>query len=115
MNTLNANKNEKKQDEKFAITLITTFSTVFIAELGDKTQVATLLLSAESGHPLIVFIGAALALIISSLLGVLLGKYISNRIPSNVFELLSGTLMILIGFWLLIDTFLFKSSPFDLL
>ena len=62
------------QDENFYKTLATTFTAVFIAELGDKTQVATLLLSAESGNPLIVFIGGSLALILSSLFGVLLGR-----------------------------------------
>ena len=44
---------------------------MFVAELGDKTQLATLLLSAQSGSPVLVFIGAALALIASSLVGVL--------------------------------------------
>ena len=42
-----------------------TFTTVFLAELGDKTQLATLLLSAQSGRPLLVFVGAALALVAS--------------------------------------------------
>ena len=56
----------------FYITILTTFITVFIAELGDKTQVATLLLSADTGKPFIVFIAASLALIISSLIGVIL-------------------------------------------
>ena len=39
--------------------LFSTFTTVFVAELGDKTQLATLLLSAQSGSPVLVFIGAA--------------------------------------------------------
>ena len=47
----------------FATVLLTTFTTVFLAELGDKTQLATLLLSAQSGQPWLVFGGAALALI----------------------------------------------------
>ena len=58
----------------FGAVFLTTFTTVFLAELGDKTQLAALLLSAESGRPVIVFIGASLALISSSLVGVLLGR-----------------------------------------
>ena len=46
---------------------LTTFTTVFLAELGDKTQLAALLLSAQSGRPVLVFVGASLALICSSL------------------------------------------------
>ena len=46
---------------------LATASTGFLAELGDKTQLAALFLSAESGRPLVVFLGASLALIASSL------------------------------------------------
>ena len=62
----------------FTTVLVSTFSTVFLAELGDKTQLATLLLSAESGQPWLVFGGAALALICSSLVGVLVGRWLSS-------------------------------------
>ena len=58
--------------------LLSTFTTVFLAELGDKTQLATLLLSAQSGQPWLVFSGAALALICSSLVGVLVGRWLST-------------------------------------
>ncbi|MFM7733764.1 MAG: TMEM165/GDT1 family protein, partial [Cyanobium sp.] len=54
---------------------LSTATTVFLAELGDKTQLAALLLSAESGRPLVVFLGASAALIGSSLVGVLLGRW----------------------------------------
>jgi putative Ca2+/H+ antiporter (TMEM165/GDT1 family) len=46
-----------------------TFATIFLAELGDKTQVTTLLISAQSGQPWVVFLGAGTALIATSLLG----------------------------------------------
>ena len=65
----------------FAAVVFSTFSTVFIAELGDKTQLATLLLSAQSGSPWLVFLGAALALICSSLVGVLLGQWLARTLP----------------------------------
>ena len=48
-----------------------TFITIFLAELGDKTQLATLLMSAESQHPWVVFLGTSAALVTTSLLGVM--------------------------------------------
>ncbi|MEM9949329.1 MAG: TMEM165/GDT1 family protein, partial [Cyanobacteria bacterium P01_D01_bin.36] len=53
---------------------LSTFVTIFLAELGDKTQVTTMLMSAESKAPVVVFLGAGLALISTSLIGVLLGQ-----------------------------------------
>ena len=79
---------------------LATFSTVFLAELGDKTQLAALLLSAESGRPVIVFLGASLALISSSLVGVLLGRWLARFIPAQVLERLAGILMVALGLWL---------------
>ena len=53
--------------------LLSTFLTVFIAELGDKTQLATLTISGTSNKPLAVFLGSSLALVFASLLGALTG------------------------------------------
>jgi len=75
-------------------------TTVFLAELGDKTQLAALLLSAESGRPVVVFIGASLALISSSLVGVLLGRWLSRVLPPQQLERMAGILMIALGLWL---------------
>ena len=67
----------------------TVFGVVFLAELGDKTQLATLLFSAKSPDSLItVFVGASLALIAASAIGVaaggLLAQYVSTRLLSYV-------------------------------
>jgi putative Ca2+/H+ antiporter (TMEM165/GDT1 family) len=80
--------------------LASTFVTVFLAELGDKTQIATLLLSAQSGRPWLVFAGAATALVASSLLGVLAGRWLSRWLPPQRLELLAGGLMVVLGGWL---------------
>ena len=85
--------------------LLSTFLTVFIAELGDKTQIATLMLSAESGKPVIVFLGSSLALISSSIVGVLIGKWVSKKISPSKFALFTGALMILISIFLAYETF----------
>ena len=100
---VNLEKEEKNVEKKSISIFITTFTTIFIAELGDKTQIATLMLSAESGKPNIVFIGSSLALISSSLVGVLIGKWLSKKISPNKFALFTGLLMIIISTLLAYD------------
>jgi putative Ca2+/H+ antiporter (TMEM165/GDT1 family) len=79
---------------------LTTATTVFLAELGDKTQLAALLLSAQSGRPGVVFVGASLALICSSLVGVLLGRWLSRLMAPEQLERAAGVLMVVLGLWL---------------
>jgi len=105
---------ELNDSASFFSILITSFSTIFLAELGDKTQLATLILSAQSGRPLIIFIGAALALISTSLLGVLIGRWIANNLPRQRFTIISGIIMLGLGLYLVIQGFmsLFKIKIF---
>ncbi len=103
------NKNDSNDSSTFFSVLITSFSTIFLAELGDKTQIATLMLSAQSGRPIVIFIGAALALIFTSFLGVIIGQWIANNLPRQRFTLGSGILMISLGLYLAIQ------GVFDLL
>ena len=91
---------DSKDSSPFISILITSFSTIFLAELGDKTQLATLILSAQSGKPRIIFIGAALALISTSLLGVLIGRWIANNLPRQKFTVISGVIMLSLGIYL---------------
>jgi putative Ca2+/H+ antiporter (TMEM165/GDT1 family) len=91
---------ETPESSDFVAVAATTFTTVFLAELGDKTQLAALLLSAESGRPGVVFAGAALALICSSLAGVLLGRWLAAVLPAQRLERISGVLMVSLGLWL---------------
>ncbi len=79
---------------------LTTATTVFLAELGDKTQLAALLLSAQSGRPAVVFLGASLALVSSSLVGVLLGRWLSRVMPAHQLERSAGVVMVALGLWL---------------
>ena len=79
---------------------LSTATTVFLAELGDKTQLAALLLSAQSGRPVVVFVGASLALISSSLVGVLLGRWLSSLMSAQQLERGAGVLMVALGLWL---------------
>ena len=98
-------KEENNVEKSFLSIFIATFTTIFIAELGDKTQIATLMLSAESGKPTIVFLGSSLALISSSIVGVLIGKWLSKKISRSKFALFTGILMILVSLFLSYDTF----------
>ena len=79
---------------------LSTAGTGFLAELGDKTQLAALLLAAESGRPVVVAIGASLALICSSLVGVLLGRWLSSVMAPQQLERAAGVLMVGLGLWL---------------
>ena len=79
-----------------------TFITIFLAELGDKTQVATLLMTAEFHAPWTVFAGAAMALITTSLLGVLVGQWLSSRLSPRTLDTAAGITLALISiglFW----------------
>ncbi len=94
---------DSNESTPFFSVLIASFSTIFLAELGDKTQLATLILSAQSGRPMIVFIGAALALITTSLLGVLIGRWIAKNLPRQRFTVISGIIMLSLGIYLVIQ------------
>jgi len=61
------------------------------------------MLSAESGKPIVVFIGSSLALISSSVVGVLIGKWLSTTISPSKFEFFTGCLMIIISIFLAYD------------
>ena len=78
-------------------TLLTTFSLIFLAELGDKTQFAALCLSADSKSRLSVFLGASLALVTSLLLAVLLGALLARCFPPNIVKTVAGVLFIVMG------------------
>ena len=80
---------------------LTTFTTIFLAELGDKTQLATVAISGTSDKPLAVFFGSATALVFASLLGVIAGGSIATMIPSNILKVLAALGFLVIGIKLL--------------
>jgi putative Ca2+/H+ antiporter (TMEM165/GDT1 family) len=75
----------------------TTFVTILLAELGDKTQVTTLLMAAESHSPWVVFAGAGSALVTTSFLGVLVGRWLSTRISPRKLDLAAGITLLAIA------------------
>ncbi|MEM7282286.1 MAG: TMEM165/GDT1 family protein [Pseudomonadota bacterium] len=79
------------------------FGTVFVAELGDKTQLATLLFATDSSvNRWIVFVGASLALIAASALGVLAGTAIAQYVSERMLHTVAGVGFIAIGIWTLL-------------
>jgi len=84
--------------------LITIFVTIFLAELGDKTQIAIMLFAADNKEvsKLMVFVGASLALIVSSAIGVFAGSLVSQFISERDLHVIAGISFILIGIWTII-------------
>ena len=83
--------------------LLTTFGMIFLAELGDKTQLATFSFAAESKSRLAVFPGSAGALALTSLLAVVLGSGVSRLVPANYIKVGAGALFILLGLWMILS------------
>jgi putative Ca2+/H+ antiporter (TMEM165/GDT1 family) len=82
---------------------LTVFGTVFVAELGDKTQLATLLYAADAPHArLTVFVAAASALALTSALGVLAGGFVAEWVPPRVLRWVAGGGFVAIGLWILL-------------
>jgi putative Ca2+/H+ antiporter (TMEM165/GDT1 family) len=81
--------------------IATTFGAVFIAELGDKTQLATMGLAANAQSKWAVFIGAALALVATSAIGVLVGDGLARAIPPHWIQRGAGVLFVGIGIFML--------------
>ncbi len=82
--------------------LFTVFTTVFLAEIADKTQVATLLYASEPGNGrLTVFVGAALALVVASALAVFAGGLLSRWLDPKLVSRVAGVAFIGIGVWIL--------------
>ncbi len=80
----------------------TVFVSVFVAELGDKTQLATMLFASDKeASKMTVFIGASLALIATSAIGVLAGSLISQYVSEKTLQYVAGAGFIAIGIWTL--------------
>jgi putative Ca2+/H+ antiporter (TMEM165/GDT1 family) len=80
----------------------TAFVTLFLAELGDKTQLAVITMSASTDSKVAVFLGASAALVIVSLLGVLLGGILSEYIPTVWLQRIVASAFIIIGVLMLL-------------
>ena len=78
-------------------TIVSVFTVVFLAELGDKTQLAILGLASESKDLASVLLGAAAAMILATVLAVALGGVIATHVPAKVVHVIAGSMFIVIG------------------
>jgi putative Ca2+/H+ antiporter (TMEM165/GDT1 family) len=84
--------------------MLTTFWLIFLAELGDKTQLATLCFSADcetTRSRISVFLGSAGALILTSFMAVVLGGVVNKIIPPNYIKIGAGILFVILGLWMI--------------
>jgi Ca2+/H+ antiporter, TMEM165/GDT1 family len=93
----------KSGKSNFLQITLTTFVTVFLAELGDKTQVTTLMFTAQSRSPVVVFFGAAIALVLSSLIGVIAGRWLAKNFSPQLLDTLAGLSFMCLAIGLLWD------------
>jgi putative Ca2+/H+ antiporter (TMEM165/GDT1 family) len=85
--------------------LLTTFGVIFLAEMGDKTQIAAMTMAAQKKRPWEVFIGASLALVAVSAVGVLVGSVLGQYLPLDWIKRAAGAAFIVIGVLILIGKF----------
>lgn len=80
--------------------MATVFGLVFLAELGDKTQLATMLFAARSPENLLaVFLGSSLALVLASAIGVVAGSFLSQFVSEKILAYVAGVGFLVIGAW----------------
>jgi putative Ca2+/H+ antiporter (TMEM165/GDT1 family) len=84
---------------------LTTFGVIFLAEMGDKTQLAAMTMSAETKRPWAVLIGASLALVCVSALGVVVGGVLSQYLPLEWIKRAAAIAFIVIGALILLGKF----------
>ncbi|HIK30986.1 MAG TPA: TMEM165/GDT1 family protein [Oscillatoriales cyanobacterium M59_W2019_021] len=92
----------KRLNSGFIAAFTSTFVTILLAEMGDKTQVTTLLMTAQSHAPWVVFLGASTALISTSLVGVLVGRWLARRLSPESLNTAAGVILLLVAiaqFW----------------
>ena len=82
--------------------IVTTFGAIFLAEMGDKTQLAAMTMAAETKKPFAVFIGAAVALACVSALGVAVGGALGHYLPVAWIKRVAAVAFIAIGVLILI-------------
>ncbi|MGB9813782.1 MAG: TMEM165/GDT1 family protein [Thermovenabulum sp.] len=80
------------------------FGMLFLAELGDKTQLTVFTLVTQYNKPLPIFLGASLALVVVTLIGALFGNVVTKYIPTHYLKLIAGILFVGIGIFVLIES-----------
>ncbi len=88
-----------------------TFLLIFLAELGDKTQLASLAASATSKSPWSIFVAASLALVLSTFIAVLVGSLMGKYLPQKLIKIIAAILFLLFGIFMLYSAFKKEEAP----
>lgn len=83
--------------------LVTTFGTLFVAELGDKTQLACMLMTAKSQKPWTVFLGSSLALVLVSFLGVMFAQFVCQYVSPTIIKKVAAVSFVVMGCLIFFD------------
>ncbi len=78
---------------------LTAFAVIFLAELGDKTQLAVITMSASTKKPLAIFLGGSIAMTLLTGIGVLAGELVTRYVPESVLSKAAAVLFVAIGIW----------------
>ncbi|ADL08846.1 TMEM165/GDT1 family protein [Thermosediminibacter oceani] len=81
----------------------TAFCLLFLAELGDKTQLTVFTLVTQYNKPLPVFLGASCALVLVTLIGALFGHVVTRYVPATYMKVIAGVMFVGIGIFLLVE------------
>jgi len=84
-------------------TFLMAFGLIFLAELGDKTQLAAITMAGDTGKPWAVFLGASLAMAALTFLGCFLGAGIAKVVPEHIIKKVAGGLFVLVGVLVFFD------------
>lgn len=90
-------KNEEKQTDTSRGPFLTSLLVIALMELGDKTQLSLVALTSKFNAPFSIFLGGTLALLLTSLIGALAGKWLSTMIPLKYIRMLSGVVFVTFG------------------
>jgi len=102
----NKEKEEKKEIRSYHFTILSAFLLVSLMELGDKTQLMVIVLSAQYNTPLLVFLGVMLAFVVITIIGVAIGGFLPKIIPQKYIQIVAATVFILFGLLFLLNAFL---------
>lgn len=97
INALKYDKLDSISNKKTLNPIITVAIAFFVGELGDKTQLTAMTLSAEARYPVVILIGTTLGMIVISGLGIFVGSKIGNRIPEVVIKVISSLVFLFFG------------------
>lgn len=85
-------------------TFFSVFATIFLAEVGDKTQLATILFASDAKvSKWLIFSAAALALVVAAAIGVLVGAQVERFVSPRTLKIVAGTGFIAIGVWTIVS------------